>query len=370
MASPDKVQVDSHAYLMGRERPLPDDGNYFGRQPGDSEKLFPRFTHASAAVTGEIVVNGVSVKLWTFEQLESLSRAVLRERAMVIRDALGENRSPAIPSGHSQDVIRWILHMQTQLTNQEPTLGRSRGHGTGHQVPLAFAQDDKDRPIKLGREPATEKGSPVPFGIGCGHEHTATRDNFHDLKYQRNEFKDPPNLGIQTMRPGGEGKRHIPTKHSMVCCGVSEANVQGIQTLKASGEGRRYLACNDHVMEQKREMQKESQDFDGPVEVCSPRTGVDPVRHVSESHMSAQGLAVPPVEAHIGGDRRKHAHPPDRLVNQGTSAPEEDVNQRTTGRKYLDGFAGPRSDFRDSHSSYQSSWKKDPKKLLGTSMLV
>jgi len=370
MASPDKVQVDSHAYLMGRERPIPNNENLLGRQPGDSEKLFPRFTHASAAVTGEIVVNGVSVKLWTFEQLESLSRAVLRERAMVIRDALGENNAPAIPSGHSQDVIRWILHMQTQLTNQEPTLGRSRGHGTGHQVPLAFAQDHKERPITKEREPPAEKGSPVPFGIGGGHTHTGTRDNFCDLKYQRNEFKDPPNLGIQTMRMGGEGRRHIPTPHNMACCGVSEANVQGIQTLKASGEGRRYLACNDHLMEQKREMQKESQASDVPVKPCSPRTGVDPVRHVSECHMSALGLAEPPVEAHIGGDRRRHANPPDRLVNQGTSAPEEDVNMRTTGRKYLDGFAGPRSEFRDSHSSYHSSWKKDPKKLLGTSMLV
>mmetsp|Transcript_119715 Transcript_119715/g.233057 ORF Transcript_119715/g.233057 Transcript_119715/m.233057 type:complete len:371 (-) Transcript_119715:256-1368(-) len=370
MASPDKVQVDSHAYLMGRERPVMDKENILGRHHDDSAKLFPRFTHASAAVTGEVVINGLTVKLWTFEQLESLSRAVLRERAMVIRDALGEDGCPPIPSGHSQDVIRWILQMQSQLTNQEPTLGRSRGHGTGHEVPLAFAQDHKERPITREREAPAEKGSPVPFGIGRGHEHTATRDNFGDLKYQRNAFKDPPNLGIQTMRPGGEGKRHIPAKHNMVCCGVSEANVQGIETLKASGEGRRHLACNDHLMEQKRDMLKETQASNVPVKSCSQRAGVDPVRHVSESHMSAQGLAEPLVEAHIGGDRRRHANPPDRLVNHGTSAPEQDVTLRTTGRKYLDGFAGPRSEFRDAHSSYQSNWKKDPKKLLGTSMLV
>lgn len=362
------VQVDSHAFLMGRERPPPEDeGAIFGRHEGDSEKLFPRFTHAAAATTGEVEVNGKVLKLWTFQQLEALSQKVLKDRAMAIRDAVGEAKCPPIPSIQAQDLIRWILHMQTTLTGGEraPPVGRAAagGYGTasGHFVPPSFAKDTKDRPITEERQPG-QRLVHAPFGPRNFHgQEGPPKDNYVDLKYQRNKYEEVPNLGIQSGRPGGEGKRHLPTPHNMLGYGVST-------TEALPSEGRRFLACDDHLMDQKHgiEAPEPASARAGGVP-SSPRASAQPVRHVSESHMYGPGIAAPFSEHHVTGDRRRHISTSDRMVNHGTSEPGE---EGSSGRKYLDSFAGSRAKFADSHNSYQSTWKKDPSRLQGTSLLV
>mmetsp|Transcript_48056 Transcript_48056/g.153370 ORF Transcript_48056/g.153370 Transcript_48056/m.153370 type:complete len:369 (-) Transcript_48056:126-1232(-) len=368
MLSPDRVQVDSHTFLQGRERrPPAEDEQIMGRQHGDSEKLFPRYTHASAAVTQEVTIGGRVLKLWTFQQLETLSRAVLRDRALDIRGVLGEAQCPPVPSGQREDFIRWILHMQSELAEAEGRSGgRAGARGQGHRVPAAFEQDTKERPITMEGY-MTARSEPLPFGPKQGPRHDATRDHFADLKHQRNDFKEAPKLGIQTMRPGGEGRRHLPTQHNMVSCGVSAAEPRGIQTLKPTGEGRRYLACDDHLMEQKKELEAIEQGGYAPPPPM--RAGADAGPHVSDTHMCALGVADPPREAPVAGDRRRHLHAADRMVNHGTSAPDREVEPR--GRKYADGFAGPgATSFGDVHGTYETSWKKDPSRLQGRSLIV
>jgi hypothetical protein len=44
----------------------------FGRGESDHERLFPKYTVAQAASTGEVIVNGKTLKIWEFSQLESL----------------------------------------------------------------------------------------------------------------------------------------------------------------------------------------------------------------------------------------------------------------------------------------------------------
>mmetsp|Transcript_10734 Transcript_10734/g.30292 ORF Transcript_10734/g.30292 Transcript_10734/m.30292 type:complete len:375 (-) Transcript_10734:30-1154(-) len=359
------VQVDSHSFLLGRERPPPEDeGAIFGRRDGDAEKLFPRYTHAAAATTGEVEVNGKVLKIWTYQQLEALNQKVLKDRALAIRDAIGEGRCPPIPSIQAQDLIRWILHMQSELTERKPPVGRMAaggyGNGTGHVVPPSFAQDTKDRPITEDRQPG-RRVEHAPFGPRSFHGQEVGKDRYVDLKLQRNDFAEAPNLGIQSGRPGGEGRRHLPTPHNMASCGVSTAPPK-------VGEGRRYLSCDDHLMEQKHGVEApHAPRLEVP---GSPRASAEPVRHVSESHMSGPGVSSPPSEQHVTGQRRRHIATPDRMVNQGTSAPEEADAARGAGRKYLDSFAGSRSRYGDSHDTYQSTWKKDPSRLLGTSLLV
>mmetsp|Transcript_16622 Transcript_16622/g.29106 ORF Transcript_16622/g.29106 Transcript_16622/m.29106 type:complete len:360 (+) Transcript_16622:52-1131(+) len=353
-AKPKSKAVDSLIYLQGRDRPVT--GEIMGRQVGDAERLFPRHTHASAATTGEVAANGKVLKLWTFSQLETLNSSSLRQRAMAIKDFLGEGRCPPLPSGMCQDLVRWILHMQEQITAEGQSVGRSSGYGNGHYIPPSFAQDSKERPID---GPAASERTALT-SRQQRTDVTADRDHYQDLKNQQNEFKEDRNNGIQSGRAGGEGRRHLFPKQNMVHMGLSSAEPQGIQTLKDTQEGRRYIAPEDHIRDQQQDA------MEAVNTARSARTAVGgPSHHVSESHMAYYGCADqddPP----IGGERRSHAHiPQDHIVSNGIADGVEAVH----GRKYLDGFQKNEPE-RGRQDDYQSSWKKKPSRLLGSSMIV
>eukprot|EP00931_Biecheleriopsis_adriatica_P008349 TRINITY_DN109550_c0_g1_i1.p1 TRINITY_DN109550_c0_g1~~TRINITY_DN109550_c0_g1_i1.p1 ORF type:complete len:364 (-),score=86.06 TRINITY_DN109550_c0_g1_i1:104-1195(-) len=354
--------IDAQVYLMGRERQV--NGEIMGRQDGDSEKFFPKFSHASAVTAKEVTVNGKVINIWSFSQLESLSAAALRQRAMAIKDAVGEANCPPLPSGRCDDLTRWILQMQEELTNDRQKEGRSGGYGTGHYVPKSFAQETKEMSQQREAQPPVPPGSRQPPPLD------AMRDHFQDLKYHQNEFKEAPNLGIQSLRVGGEGKKHLFPKQNMVASGVSAAEPQGIETLKDQPEGRRYIACPDSIMQQRQENEEHQRAgyaiSSRPQATPGVRTAAGgPTRHVSENHFAHFGC-TDAEEAPIGGERRRHANiPQDHFVSHGTF----DSSQDPSGRKYLDGF-----DKTGAHAgrqeNYRSSWKKNPNRLLGSSMII
>ncbi|CAE7674153.1 Ovca2 [Symbiodinium microadriaticum] len=333
MSMADKV-VDSELFLAGRERQV--EGEILGRQDGDARKLFPTYTHASPAATGEVSINGKVLQLWTFSQLETLNQSALRKRALAIRDAIGEAACPSLPSGRCDDLTRWILQMQEQLTNEKPEQGRSGGYGTGHFVPRSFAQETKAL--------ASHKCSSV------AEEVNACRDNYKDLKMQQNDFKEDPRLGIQTGRAGGEGKRHLFPKQNMVTHGVSAAEPQGIASLRPTPEGRRYIPTVDNLMEQKRENEARERALmaggaAGPAPVNRP------ANHISEDHMAHFGCTNED-EPSLGG--RRHANKPrDHFIGAGTWETTEAVH----GKKYIDGYQKM-----DNHAgrqdTYRTTWRK------------
>lgn len=345
--------VDSEIYLSGRERRT--DGDIFGRQHGDAQKLFPTYTHAAPATVGEVTVNGKVLQLWNFSQLETLNQSALRKRALAIRDVVGEANCPSLPSGRTDDLTRWILRMQESLTNQKAEKGRSGGYGTGHFVPKTFAQETQEmEKMELQRqqnvateEPLSQKSSP-------------RKDNYKDLKMQQNEFKEDPKLGIQTGRPGGEGKKHIFPKQNMV---------DGISTAAdyRATEGRRYIPTVDSLMEQKKENEARERALmekgcDGPVPVNRPSN------HISEDHMAYFGCPSSD-EQPVRGDQRRHANiPKGHFVNLGHWESTEAVH----GKKHLDNFQNKTKleNHTGRHDKYESSWRKNPHKLLGSSMLV
>ncbi|CAE7878021.1 Ovca2 [Symbiodinium necroappetens] len=353
MSMADKV-VDSELFLAGRERQV--EGEILGRQDGDARKLFPTYTHASPAATGEVSINGKVLQLWTFSQLETLNQSALRKRALAIRDAIGEAACPSLPSGRCDDLTRWILQMQEQLTNEKPEQGRSGGYGTGHFVPRSFAQETKEM------EQRQKVAGDLPTSRSVAEEVNACRDNYKDLKMQQNDFKEDPRLGIQTGRAGGEGKRHLFPKQNMVTHGVSAAEPQGIASLRPTPEGRRYIPTVDNLMEQKRENEARERALmaggaAGPAPVNRP------ANHISEDHMAHFGCTNED-EPSLGG--RRHANKPrDHFIGAGTWETTEAVH----GKKYIDGYQKM-----DNHAgrqdTYRTSWRKNPTKLLGSSMLV
>lgn len=354
---PTSKAVDAHHFLAGRERPV--QGEIMGRKDGDSQRLFPRFTHASAAATDEVEMNGRALKLWSFSQLETLNSSALRQRAMAIKDILPEGECPPLPSGHCQDLVRWILHMQERITGDAAQEGRSGGYGNGHLVPPSFAQDTKERPVASRR---SNPGETIPFGARPGpQDMDAQRDHYRDLKLQQNEFKEAKQHGIESGREGGEGRKHIFPKQNMVCAGMSAAEPQGIETLRNTPEGRRYIPATDNIRDNMEVAWQQP-----PI-----RTAVGgPSHHVGESHLDRADLGcVNNEEMPIGGERRRHANiPEDHFVGQATFQVPEAPNPR----RYLDGFQKTtlQSSHAGSQGSYQSTWKKNPTKLLGSSMIV
>lgn len=361
---PRSKAIDAHHFLVGRERPV--QGEIMGRKDGDSQRLFPRFTHASAAVEEEVEINGRALKLWSFSQLETLNTSALRQRAMAIKDILPEGECPPLPSGHCQDLVRWILHMQDKITGREAQEGRSGGYGNGHCVPASFAQDTKERPVDSRRSKPAET---IPFGSKPGPESLdAQRDHYRDLKFQQKEFKEVKTHGIASGREGGEGKKHFVTKQNMDYLGTSSAEPQGIASLRATQEGRRHFPAPDNIRDH----------MEATLQQPIIRTAVGgPSHHFTESHLDVADMSrINNEEKPLGGERRRHANiPEDHFIAQGTfESPEGAMNdpKGMHGRRYLDGFQklSVSSNHSGTQGAYQSSWKKDPSKLLGSSMII
>jgi hypothetical protein len=374
--------VNPHLFLEGRERQFDDDSHILGRQEGDAQKLFPKNTVASAAATGEFTVNGRVLKRWTYAQLETLSAITLRQRARDIREAVGEGLCPPVPSGQAQDLARWIVHMQSELTREELQPGRT-GAVYGEKkntVPPSYMQETRERPITMDLEAGCPKPSNVrrvPFGPKMGLCQDAGRDHVNDLKYNLNEFKEDLNQG--RMPSGrGEGRRRFSPRGHMESMGMSSAAPQGLQTLRCEGEGRRHLGCEDHVLElieQSPAPVPEAWDAQA-FSARSPRRGgglgLEFQPHITDSSMTLQGVSDPPSEQPIGGERRRHktdikCH----MLNNGTSTETEQV--LPYGRRHFDSFSKasrPRARFGETQGAYQSTWKKDPGQLRGVSMVV
>jgi hypothetical protein len=334
-----------------------------GRGEHDHAGIFPRFTTASAACAGEVQVNGRSIKIWEFTQLEGLAVPILRQRAMAIKDALG-NACPPLPSSQRQQLIQWILHMQGQLTQKQAPVGRQG-------VPKSFDFDSQKHPIQQSLERRDkDKAQDVPFGPRF-HDTSQLahpgRDRLGDLLAQRNEFEGVPAIGLQSMRNGGEGRRSLKPQDNMDAMGLSNSTVQGIQSLKGTGEGRRFIAPEDHVASQKRDMEAE---YRGDVVVQrpppAPATGM---KHIlTPDHVDFAGESLPLVEPNIGETRRKHISPTDHMVGHGIA--HDPAARNRPLRKQMQTFSGAKASFSGTHGQYEAGWKSNPSRLHGTSMLA
>lgn len=344
----------------------------FGRGEDDHERLFPKYTTAQAASTGEVIVNGKTLKIWEFTQLETLKPAVMRQRAMAIRDAVGEANCPPMPTMQTHDMIRWILHMQSVLV--EPNVKGCRNAMQGSGPSPSFLQECEGRPILKERAPSPTT-KPLPFGIRKmqgGME--ALRDHYGELLERKNETEEAQPRGIATMRVGGEGRRHIFPQDHMENDGVSKADPLGIESMREQGEGRRFLRCPDHLFMQQKE--REAMDRGVPPENFRPRQGPESRRAggyamsrilTAEAPPSDPGNQQTITEMPIGGDRKKHLLPEDHMLNSGTAdAVEATIGH---GRKHIDNFAG-RTQMSGAQGVYKASWKQDPSRLMGTSLVV
>lgn len=344
----------------------------FGRGETDHERLFPKYTIAQAASTGEVIVNGKTLKIWEFSQLESLKPAILKQRVLAIRDAVGQDNCPPMPSAQHTDMMHWILHMQAELTRAAPEHSqRNAMQGSGPSQ--SFLQETKGRPIQMERPPSPHRDN-VPFGLKMQSPDgmDATRDHYNDLLERRKEFKEVEPRGIVSMRVGGEGRRHIFPEDHMVNSGVSGAYPQGIETMKEH-EGRRYLGCKDHLLEQQREL--EAMQRGVPPTVHRPRQGPESMRY------GGQGMATilhcddpknplnksPIVEQPIGGERKRHINPEDHMLNNGTAdAVEGSIGH---GKVHVDNFAG-KTQYGATQKPYRPTWKQDPSRLMGSSLII
>lgn len=351
-------KVEPESFLQGRERAY--EGGIMGRKAGDAEKLFPKFTHASPATLKEVTVNGKVLPIWTWAQLEALSVAVLRQRAMAIRDALGEAACPALPSAHHMDLARWIMHMQEQLVEAPPQPARAGGYGAGYTAPAAFFRESKDRPIAERRSPSPRVEKKLQHEVG---EVEAMKDHMDAM------FGTSPEAIREAARaspPRTGGRRYLDHRSNMQNCGVSVSDTTGVTQLRGGGEGRRHLRAQDHLFEQRKEAEEGGATGDQPKSPrrtdysprCAPRT--------VQAGLSGLGPLGPDPDKEIPVGGRRHLRQEDSMLAPGVSTIVED----RPNRRVIDHFTGAKTNFADSHPSYQATWKKDPSRLLGNSQII
>jgi len=348
----------------------------FGQGANDHERLFPKYTSAQAASMDEVVINGKTLKIWSFSQLETLKPAIVRQRAAAIRDAVGEASCPPMPTMQTHDLIKWILHMQSVFLGKDLKGGcRNAMQGSGPSP--SFLQECEGRPI-MNERPISPSPKALPFGIRKMQNELAKqetlRDHYGELLERTGEFKEAQQRGIATMRVGGEGRRHIqPTDH-MENDGVSRAGPLGIESMREQGEGRRYLRCKDHLFDQQKEC--EAMERGVQMDVPRPRQGPEARRQggnamsrilTGYAPASDPGNMEKVAEVQLGGDRKKHMMPEDHMLNNGTAdAVEATIGH---GKKHIDTFAG-RTQMSGTQDNYRATWKQDPSRLMGTSLIV
>lgn len=297
---------------------------------------------------------------------------------MAIKDALGEDDCPPLPSAQSRDMIQWILHVQSKLTNTVVKGSRNAMQGSG--PPPSFIQETKEYPLDNRRAPSPSSRR-VPFGIRRMSQlddmdlktMDATRDHYGDLLERKNEFREAQPRGIATMRLGGEGRRHLYPEDHMENDGVSNSAPAGIETGRVGGEGRKHLTCKDNLFVQQRELEAWQQGVTPqrlrpkqPLE--SFRSGGQDMARILSADTPDSPLNQDPIkEPWIGGDRKRHLIPEDHMLNNGTAdAVEGSVGH---GRKHIDTFAG-RTQMSGYQDSYRATWKQDPSRLMGTSLII
>eukprot|EP00747_Dinoflagellata_sp_TGD_P024047 gnl/TRDRNA2_/TRDRNA2_130274_c0_seq3.p1 gnl/TRDRNA2_/TRDRNA2_130274_c0~~gnl/TRDRNA2_/TRDRNA2_130274_c0_seq3.p1 ORF type:complete len:373 (-),score=51.61 gnl/TRDRNA2_/TRDRNA2_130274_c0_seq3:97-1152(-) len=340
-----------------------------GQTEGDANMVFPKFTSATAVSPSDVTVNGKVVKIWNFAQLENLSVLILRQRAATIRDAVGEQGCPPMPSMQRNDVIRWILHMQSELTQAKNITGRME-----HGVPSSFQQEIDENPILPSRPTPKAAGQPAPFGprkVNQGHGSSPTviadKDSLKGV-FDEEAVREANARDTYEYQNDPSGKKQtrseMLSKHQMLSFGVSDAGVQGIQTMKPNGEGRRVIPCKNNMAEIFSEAPKSGYPIYG---IQSGRPGGEGRVYIAKGdQMACMGMGAPEKEPHIGGERRKHNTPEGHMVTTGTS----EETQVGHGRRYVDHFKGPGHGHRGEESGYNQSWKKDPSRLLGASMII
>lgn len=274
-----------------------------------------------------------------------------------------------MPSKHVPDIVRWILHMQCQLTG-DPVEVRRNNAG----VPKWFERENVSRPIsprtpeKVSRRHFFDS---APFGRKMADDDMdAVRDHYGDMMHRRKEFAGEPVFGIESQRIGGEGRRHLQPVDHMVGQGLSKSSPRGVETLREAGEGRRYIRPRDNVQEHIEENEAVFSGFSTPPPLPRAR------KYMSENdtfagHGSRTALGTGRKE-HVPGevsefDRKRHIPCEDHMLTNGMA---DASPWKTPGRRNLDAFSLTKSMDGGAQPRYVSSWKQDPRGLRGRSLFA
>lgn len=361
-----RSESDVGSNASGRQGPPQGAAQSAMPEKGGMDTHFPQYSSAEAASHGVIDINGQQVQIWSYRQLEFLDKQGLRQRAMRLQDVIGAERLPPIPSMQRDDSIRWILHVQSQITGGDIRFEFG--------APRYMVREEARRP--LGEIAMPPQQEPFPFG----RRNIPTKDHLEVLF--DGSLKTPEDMifrgeGIETLRPGGEGMRHIFAEDHMMNEGIADVGEQGIETLRLGGEGRRSIQPEDHFV-------NEGTVNVGEEGIETMRPGGEGRRHIQPlDHMITEGTAdIDPghhlvtdrnVDIHVTGDRKRHIPTPDHMINVGLASVQNERNEAEAGhghgRKHVTYGTGPRFSSNGFQQHYHSVWKRDPSRLCGNSMM-
>jgi len=292
----------------------------------------------------------------TRRQLEVLGASALQRAARRLRDVLGEDRCPPGPQGRSEDIlVSWILEAQDALARgpgrpEAPQAGPGATPQETATAPPPQAFAGRQPPALLGREDAS--GARGPLGLRCFEEKSQTHMR---------------HVGVSDVQGAdfnfeSRGKRRFGACASrMVAAGTSAGDDEGVAHASRPADRRPHAAEGTHFA-------------DGGA-MCGLGGGPP-----------AAALATPPVKSLGdlgGGGGEKPRRGPrlglpdpakvsnvDPLAWRGTQPGEEP--SCGPGRGCRGGgllLAGSQCSLEDTDEKYRSTWKRDPYRLRGSSLV-
>eukprot|EP00397_Hematodinium_sp_SG-2012_P026123 GEMP01027342.1.p1 GENE.GEMP01027342.1~~GEMP01027342.1.p1 ORF type:complete len:369 (+),score=73.02 GEMP01027342.1:95-1201(+) len=362
------------------------------------DESFPRFTKAMPAALDRADCNGAVLDLYSFRQLEFLSPAALRQRAMEVEhqyQKAGMDTPLRTPAHSNEELIHWIMVCQayfvdgeikketllrfgarTSMSWMEAVETRIQAHVKrastlqAPYAPEAISRREQNSTLK-----ATSKDSvihdAVSRGIGHGKRHIerADHDCFgvphkEDDKMVRHSKSKDSVVCDHLSRGLGHGRRHIPEPQYddsgvLIQDGEGNALDRGSpfrlgmnprdENREASfkhggikdgiGHEERYIGCKDHL------------------------------RHLGEDTDAHDGVEF----SKVGVEGKRHIRVLTSMLNMGTSDDvsgkrNETIPGQGHGMKHVDRFFTTPIAEKGQQQKYTTTWRRDPSGLSGSSM--
>jgi len=101
--------------------------------------------------------NGRELTLWTFGQLDSMSRMNVKQRALNLQDLIGADQLPPLSTGQREATIKWILEVQVLVCG-------SKGMNVRSIEDFGWVGNDDERAYFDPGPPMSQAAPPPGYG--------------------------------------------------------------------------------------------------------------------------------------------------------------------------------------------------------------
>lgn len=322
------------------------------------DESFPLYATALPAALNRASSNGVVINIYGYQQLEFLSHQSIRNRALEMVESYrkaGMDLPYPLPARSNEEITRWILVCQANFcegTINEDTL---RSYGAPNSLLNAEAE-------RAGRVRATVPQLRSPYARTRSFRHMDSTVSERDSV-----------IGDAVSRGLGHGKRHIE-QDSHYRIGAEEEPASPVDRRRPSLAQDNFNGSMSPSQDWQKSF-KRGQVKDAVLQDGLERGIGHGERHIDcDDHMWKMGEAASVDEGiatgRVGGEGRRHIPVATSMVNMGTADDRsgkrnESIPAFRHGMKHVDHFFTASEAEKGRHTTYTSSWRRDPHNLVG-----